>query len=598
MKKLNCTIIIVLTILLFSFERSSLFAETIQKSFGGSADDIGLAIINTHDSGYMLAGYTFSYGAGNGDGYLIKTDSKGNVIWANTYGGAEWDEFRDILQNDDGSYMAFGCSKTYGSIRGKFYLVKIDNSGNVLWEKTYGHNDWTRGGAIESTSDNGYVLIGQSTETDAWTDVRLTKVDSDGIEQWTQFYPGTLEDWGTDVKQTSDNGFIWVGYTGREYTNNAPQARVVKTNSEGVIEWDKQWGGSSWESFGGVILTQDGGYAIAGHSSSYGAGNLDGVLLKMDSVGNIEWYKTYGGTENDSFNRLFQDPNTGHYFLSGHSKSYSIDGKIWVIETDEFGNEIGNNTYGNLEASLGSDIVYDPNNGFAVISQESMADGNENFYLVIESEQPECLEDSTGAIDIIGACGTCGGSVSVPNQINNAPNNISAGGYDVIIPDSMTYAGFTKGSLIPSNFTVDVNFVSPNIVRVGFFKTGGTEVITAGSSGTVVNLEFDLAASCSAGQMTLTNLKDDIATWTTSGGCLNLNCCPAISGDINDDGEITPGDALYAFEAYLGICPTSCGVDCETVRTCGDVNGDGDITPADALCIFQKYLADPQSCLN
>lgn len=212
-------------------------------------------------------------------------------------------------------------------------------------------------------------------------------------------------------------------------------------------------------------------------------------------------------------------------------------------------------------------------------------------------KEPSCIEEDTGALDIAGACGTCGGSVSIANQIQNAPNNISAGGYDVIIPDSMTYAGFTKGSLIPSNFTVDVNFVSPNIVRVGFFKTGGTEVITAGSSGTVVNLEFDLAASCSAGQLTLTNLKDDIATWTTSGGCLNLNCCPAISGDINDDGEITPGDALYAFEAYLGICPTSCGVDCETVRTCGDVNGDGDITPADALCIFQKYLDDPESCL-
>ena len=203
----------------------------------------------------------------------------------------------------------------------------------------------------------------------------------------------------------------------------------------------------------------------------------------------------------------------------------------------------------------------------------------------------ECVEDDTGALDIAGAAGAPGFTVTIPVRIQDAPNNVESLGFEVVFPDSiLAYTGFTRGPLVENFDFFDVNIPEPGILRIGGFETG-EHIITAGAGGDVVLLTFDVL-TCEPGsgyQLDLQELKDDLASWSISHGCFQCGC----SCDINDDGEVTPQDSLCAFQKYLGICPTACGP-CEDI--CCDVNQDDDCTPADALEIFREYLGLPSVC--
>jgi hypothetical protein len=199
----------------------------------------------------------------------------------------------------------------------------------------------------------------------------------------------------------------------------------------------------------------------------------------------------------------------------------------------------------------------------------------------------ECQEDDSGALDIYQRSGGPGVTV----RIRNAPNAVGSIGFEVRFnPDFLNYTGFTRGDLVAGFdfFDCSVPAGELDIVRCGGFEAG-SDTIPAGTAGDVADLVFEACEPDSP--IYLQELKDDLTGWSASGGCLQCAC----DGDINLDGETTPQDALCAFEAYLQICPISCGIACEDV--CCDVSQDENCTPADALCIFQKYLGMP-NCLD
>jgi hypothetical protein len=201
-----------------------------------------------------------------------------------------------------------------------------------------------------------------------------------------------------------------------------------------------------------------------------------------------------------------------------------------------------------------------------------------------------CIEDDTGSIDVATSKGRYGGTVSVPIRIQNAPNDVSAFGFDINFDSTiLTYKGFTKGSLVQDFDYFDVNLMTDGILRCGGFTDDAN--INQNADGNLVCLEFDIAENSEKSKVELTGLEDDIINWQASSGCF----APGCTGDVNKDGKITPQDALSAFEKYMGICPTTDGTACADI--CADVNYDDDVTPADALCIFNKYLEKP-SCLD
>jgi hypothetical protein len=181
--------------------------EEWNATYGGITADEGQSIMQTGDGGYVICGYTTSYGAGNIDAWLIKTDIDGNEQWNQTYGGGEIDSGESVQQTSDGGYIIGGLTHSFDVGNHDFWLIKTDANGNEQWNQTYGGGLGESGGLAQVTNDDGYVIVGATFSygagsSDAW----LVKTDTSGNEQWNQTYGGLEQDWGRLVQQTNDNG--------------------------------------------------------------------------------------------------------------------------------------------------------------------------------------------------------------------------------------------------------------------------------------------------------------------------------------------------------------------------------------------------------
>jgi hypothetical protein len=221
-------------ILLPSFLQAQI---TFQRTYGGADYDCGLSVQQTSDNGYIIAGYSFSFGAGGSDVYLVKTDAAGDTPWTRTYGGSDNDYGNSVQQTADDGYIIVGGTNSYGSGGGDVYLIKTDSCGDTVWTKTFGNGGW--------------FLCG-----------------------------------GASVKQTADSGYITTGQF-EYYHEPGMQVCLIKTGRDGNTHWMKTFGGENWDEGRSVQQTADGGYVVAGITSSFGGGGADVYLVKTDSLGNV-----------------------------------------------------------------------------------------------------------------------------------------------------------------------------------------------------------------------------------------------------------------------------------------------------------------------
>jgi len=295
------------------------------KTYGGTDRDEGYSVQQTSDGGYILAGLTESFGVGGGDIFLIKTDANGNVQWAKTYGGAYWDFASSVQQTSDGGYIVAGVTS------GDIFLIKTDADGNIIWAKTYGGTDDEWAFSVQQTSDGGYIVAGGTEPLGAGGDIFLIKTDADGNLQWAKTYGGTGYDRAFSVQQTSDGGYILAGVTSGDIF-------LIKTDANGNVQWAKTYGGAYWDFASSVQQTSDGGYIIAGTTRSFGAGGYDILLIKTDANGNIIWAKTYGGASDEGASSV-QQTSDGGYIVAGYTWSFSAGSSdIFLIKTDASGN--------------------------------------------------------------------------------------------------------------------------------------------------------------------------------------------------------------------------------------------------------------------
>jgi hypothetical protein len=205
------------------------------KTYGGTGDDIARSVQQTSDGGYILAGETNSFGVGGRDIFLIKTDANGNVSWAKTYGGTGYDTARSVRQTSDGGYIVAGYTNSFGAGGRDIFLIKTDANGNVSWAKTYGGTGNDHAFSIQQTSDGGYIVAGETRSFGAGSwDVFLVKTDANGNIQWAKTYGGTWADWAQSVQQTSDGGYIVASATFSFGAGNF-DIFLVKTDANGNI---------------------------------------------------------------------------------------------------------------------------------------------------------------------------------------------------------------------------------------------------------------------------------------------------------------------------------------------------------------------------
>jgi hypothetical protein len=218
----------------FLFKTDSIGETLWTKTYGGSGFEEGYSVQQTLDGGYIIAGWTDSFGAGRTDIYLIKTDSLGDTLWSRTYGGTSREEYPTVSQTSDGGFIISGYTRSFGAGMDDVYLIKTNSSGDTLWTKTYGDIATDVGFSMQETSDGGYIISGFTYSFGIGSDVYLIKTDSLGDTLWTRTYGGSDQDWGFSVQQTTDGGFIITGHT---FSFGAGQEDVylIKTDSNGLI---------------------------------------------------------------------------------------------------------------------------------------------------------------------------------------------------------------------------------------------------------------------------------------------------------------------------------------------------------------------------
>jgi len=360
--------VLVLFHLIIPVGASSMWSQT----YGGPEGDSAGAMVQTSDRGYAIAGWTSSFGASPNDFWLVKVDSSGNMEWNRTYGvaGNNATLFRavSLVQTSDGGYAIAGGNGSMGESLAlfDFWLVKVDSSGNLEWSKTYGRGEVDVAYSVVQTSDGGYALAGETgTFGTAFPDCWLVKTDSSGDMEWNQTYGGWDMDIAYSLIQTSDGGYALAGET-TSFGADIPNFWLVKTDSSGNMEWNHAYGGNGQEIAFSLVQTNDGGYALAGETRPDGKSPYDFWLVKTDSSGNMEWNQTYGGPDGDvAFSVV--EASDGGYALAGYTESFGAGGfDFWLVKVDSSGNIQWNQTYGESESDSAQAMVQTSDGGYAL----------------------------------------------------------------------------------------------------------------------------------------------------------------------------------------------------------------------------------------
>jgi len=371
MKIISKIIFVFISILVFSqFSVVKLYPGWF-KHFGGSQEEEANSIQQTSDGGYIVAGYTDSFTYGNSDFAIYKLDSSGNKVWFKHYGGINRDIGESIRQTTDGGYVVtgYGMSYTYGN--NDFAIYKLESNGNKSWFKHYGGTGDDGGISIQQTSDGGYVVAGATQSfSNGSFDFAIYKLDSSGNKVWFKHYGGLSNDAARSIQQTSDGGYIVSGYT-HTFSYGDSDIALYKLDSNGNKQWFKHYGGTKHDQAHSIQQTSEGGYIVAGYSESYAYGLEDIAIYKLDSNGNKQWFKHYGGTNDDLANSI-QQTSDGGYVVSGYTESYTHGADDFgIYKLNSNGNKVWFKHYGGGMGDSGKSIQQISDGGYIVAGETS-----------------------------------------------------------------------------------------------------------------------------------------------------------------------------------------------------------------------------------
>ncbi len=382
-----------------------------KKCLGGSEYDPAYFIQQTSDGGYITVGGSFSMDGdvtgnhGSLDAWVVKLSATGNIEWRNAYGGTQGEVALHVQQTTDGGYIIAGETNSFdGSItnpnphgNGECWIIKIDGSGAIQWQKTYGGSQNEQALYIKEIS-TGYIFcaISKSSNYDATLnhglyDYWIVKIDFLGNIVWQKSYGGTGDDYPYAIETTVDGGYLIAGFsnsTDGDVTANHGDndAWIIKLDTAGNLLWQKTYGGTDNDRINAIKAATDGGYILTGYAISNNGdvignhGLRDVWILKINDAGNLLWQKCLGGTGHESGGTITATQD-GNYFITGSSSFSNGDvtqnyggNDVWIVKINQTGNLIWQKTLGGNNTDFGMAGQQTIDGGFIVIAQTYSTD--------------------------------------------------------------------------------------------------------------------------------------------------------------------------------------------------------------------------------
>lgn len=372
-----------------------------QKSLGGTNHDYARAIAFTSDGGCIIAGESYSTNGdvtgnhGEGDYWVVKLDIEGEIEWQKCLGGSDWDRAKSIVCASDGGYIVAGTTRSADGdvsiLHGQddVWLVKLDEAGNIIWEKTYGNEDSETANCIARTSDNGYVIAGTGGPCNN-NQGYIIKINANGEIEWEKEVGGNGTEALYSIKQDPDKNYVFAGYS-QSYSIGGYYSYdfyVGLLDSLGNLKWHNRYGGNMPEKAYSVEISHQGGYIIAGQASSNNGnvtgnnGGADYWIIDLDKEGNLLWQKCYGGTSVEWAHSI-KSINNNEYIVAG--KAFSNDGNVsgnhgkadfWILKINQSGNIIWKKTYGGSESDIAQSIDLINNSDLVITGMSWSEDGD------------------------------------------------------------------------------------------------------------------------------------------------------------------------------------------------------------------------------
>jgi hypothetical protein len=333
------------------------------KTYGGTADDFGFSVVQTADGGYIVSGSTLSFGTG-GDVFLVRTSTNGDPVWTLNYGGSSYDEGLSVIQTVDGGFATVGFTYSFGAGSQDVYLIRTDADGGVLGTRTYGGSSSDEGRSVIETADGGFAVAGNTYSFGAGlSDVYLIRTDANGDTLWTRTYGGSSYDKCYSAVQTGDGGFVMAGYT-KSTGAGEEDVYLIRTDANGSLLWSQTYGGSEKDIGHSVAKVTGGGFIIAGYTYSYGAGGADVYLIRTNANGTPLWTQTYGSNVNDHGFSVAQTSDSSFVIAGNTIGAGGYD--IYLIGTDTSGDTLWTQTFGRSSSEEGHSVARTADGGFIV----------------------------------------------------------------------------------------------------------------------------------------------------------------------------------------------------------------------------------------
>jgi hypothetical protein len=328
-------------------QQSCRYMESWNITVGGLFSDGARSIDNTLDGGFIIAGYTYSYGAGKSDVFLIKADQFGNVIWEKTYGSNNSDYGNSVIQTSDGGYIITGSTNNDYSNKNKdLLLIKTDSEGTIDWIKTFGGSKDDEGFSVYETIDNGFIITGYSkNESTNIKEIYLIKTDYDGNSEWIKSYRGSYgTSRGNFVCQTSDEGFIIAGSTGA-----SSDGYIIKTDEFGNVIWNKRASTSGLFYSWGISICElsDDNIIFMGYGRITNSDILNVFIEKRDIDGNLIWSNSFGESPCFDYGTALLKTYNDNVIICGKTRNSDSDNDLFICEIETIdGNIIWKELFG------------------------------------------------------------------------------------------------------------------------------------------------------------------------------------------------------------------------------------------------------------